>query len=306
MATGLCTTCWVMPEATAREEVTRAASTAAGGVARLVQFLGASAVLHGILAVALWSGAPVEVPASPGAPAAAAVGTEMVWFEGAAEIPAPAKTPGVVPRDTPRVRPKAVTATRPVSPKPEPEQRVEQTPAPPVAASPVIESPQSSESPAEKPAGAALAETAVRGSEEGAPGAEVGPQGSEAGASASGGGVGSQSTAAPGNGGPGGPARGDLRAYARSLSAAVNRQRHYPEVAARLGMEGRALIHLRVRRDGSLMEPPRLVTSSGHEVLDAEALRMAGAAAPFEPMPESASRADAGFVIAVEFFLSRK
>jgi protein TonB len=90
------------------------------------------------------------------------------------------------------------------------------------------------------------------------------------------------------------------------LSAAVNRQRHYPEVAARLGMEGRALIHLRVRRDGSLMEPPRLVTSSGHEVLDAEALRMAEAAAPFEPMPESASRADAGFVIAVEFFLHRK
>jgi TonB family protein len=71
-------------------------------------------------------------------------------------------------------------------------------------------------------------------------------------------------------------------------------------------MEGRALIHLRVRRDGSLMEPPRLVTSSGHEVLDAEALRMAEAAAPFEPMPENTSRTDAGFVIAVEFFLHRK
>jgi protein TonB len=90
------------------------------------------------------------------------------------------------------------------------------------------------------------------------------------------------------------------------LSAAVNRQRHYPEVAARLGMQGTAHIHLRVRRDGSLMEPPRLVTSSGHEVLDTEALRMAEAAAPFGPMPESTSRTDAGFVIAVEFFLHRK
>jgi TonB family protein len=82
----------------------------------------------------------------------------------------------------------------------------------------------------------------------------------------------------------------------------VNRQRHYPEVAARLGMEGRAHVHLRVRRDGTLMEPPRLVSSSGHEVLDTEALRMAAAAAPFGPMPESTSRTDAGFIIAVEFF----
>jgi protein TonB len=306
MAPGLCTTCRMMPEATAREEATRAASTAAGGAARLVQFLGASAVLHGILAVALWSGAPAEAPASPQVSAAAAAGTEMVWFEGAAQIPAPAKAPGPVPRDTPKVRPKAVPVTRSVSPRPEAEQRVEQKPAPPVAASPAVESPQSHEPPAEKPAGASLAETAVRGSAEGAPDAEVGTPGGEAGTSASGGGVGSQSTAAPGNSGPGGPARGDLRAYARSLSAAVNRHRHYPEVAARLGMEGRALIHLRVRRDGSLMEPPRLVSSSGHEVLDAEALRMAEAAAPFEPMPESASRTDAGFIIGVEFFLHRK
>jgi len=299
MAPGLCTTCWVMPEATARQEVTRAASTAAGGAARLVQFLGVSALLHGILAVALWSGAPVEVPVSPGASGAAAVGTEMVWFEGAAQLPAPAKTPGPVPRDTPRLRTKAVPVTRPVSPRPEAEQRVEQTTVAPVVASPAVETPQSSELPAEKPDGASLAETAVRGSAEGSPGSETGT-------SASGGGMGSQTTAAPGNGGPGGPARGDLRAYARSLSAAVNRQRHYPEVAARLGMQGTAHIHLRVRRDGSLMEPPRLVTSSGHEVLDTEALRMAEAAAPFGPMPESTSRTDAGFVIAVEFFLHRK
>src|SRR5690606_627633 len=108
MAPGLCTTCRMMPEATAREEATRAASTASGGAARLVQFLGASAVLHGILAVALWSATPVEVPVSPRAPGAAAAGTEMVWFEGAAESPTPAKAPGAVPRDTPRVRPKAV------------------------------------------------------------------------------------------------------------------------------------------------------------------------------------------------------
>jgi TonB family protein len=83
----------------------------------------------------------------------------------------------------------------------------------------------------------------------------------------------------------------------------VARQRRYPEIAVRLGMQGTAHVHLRVRQDGSLMEPPRLVTSSGQEVLDAEALRMAAAAAPFEPLPGGVPRTDAGFVIPVVFSL---
>jgi protein TonB len=83
----------------------------------------------------------------------------------------------------------------------------------------------------------------------------------------------------------------------------VARQRRYPEIAVRLGMQGTAHVQLRVRRDGSLMEPPRLVTSSGHDILDAEALRMVEAAAPFEPLPDSAARPDAGFVIPVVFSL---
>jgi TonB family protein len=87
------------------------------------------------------------------------------------------------------------------------------------------------------------------------------------------------------------------------LSAVVARQRRYPELAVRLRMQGTAHVHLRVRRDGSLVEPPRLVTSSGQEVLDAEALRMAEAAAPFEPLPGGASRTEAGFVIPVVFSL---
>jgi TonB family protein len=83
----------------------------------------------------------------------------------------------------------------------------------------------------------------------------------------------------------------------------VARQRRYPELAKRLGMQGTAHVHLRVRQDGSLMEPPRLVTSSGQQVLDAEALRMAEAAAPFAPLPGGAARTDAGFVIPVVFSL---
>ena len=305
----------MMLEATAREEAKHVAARTSGGANRLSWFLGASLVLHGLLAVALVRGMPAEVPVSAGPPVAAPSGAEMVWFEGTAEGPSgsaapavsaiPAAAPTARQRETPKARPKAVPATRPLRREPEAGQHEEQTPPAPVAASPPVDSSQGSEPPAENSPGTALAEAAAHASSEGAPGAEAGSPGSHAGAAASGGGVGSRSTVAPGNGGPGGPARGDLRSYARALSAAVNRQRRYPEIAVRLGMQGTAHIHLRVRQDGSLMEPPRLVASSGHEVLDAEALRMAEAAAPFGPMPESASRTDAGFVIAVEFFLRR-
>lgn len=293
----------MMLESTTRTDTARTASGTSGGSVRLWWFLGASIVLHGLLAVALVRGMPAEAWVSPGAPAASPAGTEMVWFEGAAVSSVPTSAPGAVPRDTPKARPKAVPSIRPLSPKPEAKQHPEQAPAAPVAASPSVDSSQSREPPAESPPGASLAEAAARGSTEGAPGAEAGPPGSEVGAAASGGAEGSLSSAAPGSGGPGGPALGDLRAYARGLSRAVARQRRYPEIAVRLGMQGTAHIHLRVRQDGSLMEPPRLVTSSGHEVLDAEALRMADAAAPFEPLPGGASRTEAGFVIPVVFSL---
>ena len=160
-----------------------------------------------------------------------------------------------------------------------------------------------SEPPAVASSGTAVAEAAAPGFAEGVPGAQSGLPSSEAGAAAAGGGVGARSGVAPSSGGPGGSALGDLRAYARRLTSVVARQRRYPETAVRLGMQGRAHIQLRVRRDGSLMETPRLVTTSGLDLLDAEALRMAEAAAPFEPLPDSASRMDAGFVIAVDFSL---
>ncbi|WP_224240458.1 TonB family protein [Hyalangium gracile] len=115
--------------------------------------------------------------------------------------------------------------------------------------------------------------------------------------------VASSSVAAPGNGGGGGKAIGDLKDYARRLASRVALQRRYPANAVRLGMEGTAHVQLRVRGDGTLLEPPRLVRSAGQEVLDVEALRMVEAAAPFEPMPESASRPHAAFVIPVVFSL---
>jgi protein TonB len=118
------------------------------------------------------------------------------------------------------------------------------------------------------------------------------------------GGTGSPGAVVPGSGGTAGSdGAPELGAYARRLYQVVGRQRRYPASAARFGMEGTARIHLSIHRDGSLAGAPRLVRSSGHEVLDAEALRMVEAAAPFEPLPEGHARPSAEFVIPVDFSL---
>ena len=95
----------------------------------------------------------------------------------------------------------------------------------------------------------------------------------------------------------------ELRAYREQLSRRVTRQRRYPSQAVRLGMEGTALVRVRINRDGSLAAPPRLEGSSRFRVLDVEALRMVEAAAPFAPLPLEPFRESAEFVIPVSFFL---
>jgi protein TonB len=95
----------------------------------------------------------------------------------------------------------------------------------------------------------------------------------------------------------------ELRAYGERLSRHITRQRRYPAQAMRLGLEGTALVRIRINRDGSLGAPPRLEGSSRFRVLDAEALRMVEAAAPFSPLPAALSRDSAELVIPVRFFL---
>lgn len=287
--------------AAARDEAGRTGAGTSSSGGRLLWFVGASFALHGLVALIVLRGVQVGAVESPGSVMTAPAAAEMIWFDGAAGpspgggAAAPAPGAGAVAHErTPppapalKARPKAVPA-EPLAPVAE--------------AAPAVAAEQKRELPPESSSGVAVAEAAAHASAEAAPGTESGPPGVEAGTPAAGGGVGARSAAAPGPGGAGGSAQGDLRAYARSLTVVVARQRRYPEVAVRLGMQGTAHVQLRLRQDGSLIEAPRLITSSGHDILDAEALRMVEAAAPFAPFPESASRPDAGFVIPVVFSL---
>lgn len=292
----------------ARDRATdRDASRGPGrSVSRVGLALGASVVLHALGAVAVWRGASEPEPRPERAPPARSLlDVELVWREGAGSAGAGRAEP-LVPARPPskRVSPPApVERTHPRVPnvshagEQAPATRAERVEPPPEVRA-EVPAPAAPEAPGAAPGAEAVAERTPAtpgGNGEGAPGG--GGLAEEArGAGASG-------ARASGGGAPEGDAEAELRAYGERLSRHITRQRRYPAQAVRLGMEGTALVRIRVNRDGSLGAPPRLEGSSRFRVLDAEALRMVEAAAPFSPLPTALSRDSAELVIPVRFFL---
>lgn len=79
---------------------------------------------------------------------------------------------------------------------------------------------------------------------------------------------------------------GDLpEGYLGLIRDGVGRQRRYPELAQSLGLEGDVEVRVFIHPDGTLARPPVLASSSGHDILDQEALRMVMRAAPFPILP---------------------
>jgi len=82
------------------------------------------------------------------------------------------------------------------------------------------------------------------------------------------------------------PNKGELRAaYAARIARVVAEHRRYPRLARRRHRQGRILVALVVASDGRLGAPPRIAHSPGYPALEAEALRMVRAAAPYPPLP---------------------
>jgi protein TonB len=85
-----------------------------------------------------------------------------------------------------------------------------------------------------------------------------------------------------------GPAidRAAMQRYAARVRARMTRHKRYPARAARLGLAGTARVRLTIDDRGALAKPPRIARSSGHSALDAEAVRMARAGAPYPAPPD--------------------
>jgi protein TonB len=94
----------------------------------------------------------------------------------------------------------------------------------------------------------------------------------------------------------------DAAGYGRGLHALVGARKQYPVLARRMGLEGAARLRVRVHADGTLDGPPVVTTSSGHQLLDREALRMVEAAAPF-PAFTGSGRGTLTLVLTIRFAL---
>ncbi|MBI4985160.1 MAG: energy transducer TonB [Rhodocyclales bacterium] len=83
---------------------------------------------------------------------------------------------------------------------------------------------------------------------------------------------------------PAAPDRDLLTAYGHALAGAVATRQRYPRVAQLRQWQGTSLLQLELAADGRLLDV-RVLSSSGHEILDRQALEMVRAATPLPPLP---------------------
>lgn len=102
-----------------------------------------------------------------------------------------------------------------------------------------------------------------------------------------------------GTGEPAGALEGiDLSRYGVLVLSQLQANRRYPPQAARMRLQGTVVVELVVAADGSLVGV-RMVSSSGHAVLDDEALRLVRTSAPFPALP--GGKATATFSVPIRY-----
>lgn len=77
-----------------------------------------------------------------------------------------------------------------------------------------------------------------------------------------------------------------LAAYGRNIAGALAGHQHYPRMAQIRQWQGTTLLQLELAADGQL-QSVRVLSSSGHEILDRQAIDMVRAATPLPPLPSS-------------------
>ena len=95
-----------------------------------------------------------------------------------------------------------------------------------------------------------------------------------------------------------------LSGYGLAIAEVLARYKEYPPIAQMQGWEGSVTMQLRVAASGRLLEA-EVHRSSGHGVLDREALAMAAKAARFPPPPEGLGDHEVEVLVPIVFRLER-
>jgi protein TonB len=93
--------------------------------------------------------------------------------------------------------------------------------------------------------------------------------------------------------------------YGKMISQALARHKEYPRIAQMRGWEGSVTMRLRVAQSGHLIDA-ELHTSSGHDVLDKQALAMASQAQRLPVPPDGLSGGEVAVLVPIVFRLERE
>ena len=93
-----------------------------------------------------------------------------------------------------------------------------------------------------------------------------------------------------------------LSGYGKMISQALARYKEYPQIARMRGWEGSVTMRLRVAPSGRLIDA-ELHTSSGHDVLDRQALAMASQAQRFPAPPDGLNGGEIAVLVPIVFRL---
>jgi protein TonB len=106
---------------------------------------------------------------------------------------------------------------------------------------------------------------------------------------------------------PIGPTQQDIDAargaYGSRLAGEFAKHKQYPRIAQMRGWQGTVRVELLMNANGEITAPPRVVESSGFEVLDKQALEMAKKALPLPLPPEILRGKDMTIIVPVPFIL---
>jgi TonB family protein len=100
------------------------------------------------------------------------------------------------------------------------------------------------------------------------------------------------------------PVRVDMRGYGRGVFRAIQQQKRYPLMAYRMRFEGVVIVAIKIKRNGRLLGHPRIVRSSGHNILDREAIRMVKAS-PIPPFTNGYHKPYVLFHLPVRFHIKQ-
>ncbi len=96
----------------------------------------------------------------------------------------------------------------------------------------------------------------------------------------------------------------NMAGFRRSIFREIVAEKNYPRSARRMRMQGKCLLLVRINKSGQLAGSPRVLRSTGHSVLDEEAIRSIKAAAPFAVPAGRFPKDQLEFKIPIQFKLT--